>query len=424
MKRVVVTGIGVVSPIGNTFHDAYQSANAGSSGIRQVTRFDIPNLPWKVAGELKHFDPGRYLSVKEIRRLDPFVQYAVAASVMAVQDAVPGQKVCAGRKEQGSRRKVSPLSELLIGSGIIIGSSRGGISTLDEAIRASHSAPEKRHSVSPYLMPATTISMAPSYVAQILGIKGHCLGVSNACASGAVAIGEAFRLIRRGYRYPVLCGGAEAPVCRICFEGYGSSGALSRTSDSTASRPFDRTRDGFVLSEGACVMVLEERASARRRGARIYGEIVGYANTCDAFHQTAPSADGEAESIRAAAEDAGLDIWDIGFINAHGTSTRIGDKTEADAIKRVFGRRADRIPVSSLKSITGHMLAASGALEAAVTMVSMREGILPPTMNLSERDGECDLDIVTEARKTDVEFAISNSFGFGGVNAVLVFKRG
>ena len=409
MKRVVVTGIGSVSSIGNTFQESYKAVKEGLSGIGPVTRFDASALPWRVAGELKHFDPGEYLSKKALKRFDPFVQYAVAAAVMAAQDA-------------GLISSFIPHPSSL-SSSVIIGSSRGGISTLEEAILKRGQPSQRQHSVSPYLMPATTISMAPSYVAQKLGIKGQCLGISNACASGAAAIGEAFRLISSGYNYPVFCGGAEAPLCRICFEGYGSSGALSKTNDCTSSRPFDRTRNGFVLSEGACIMVLEEYLCARQRGAKIYGEIKGYGNNCDAFHQTVPSAEGEAVAIRTAIEDAGLNPGDIGFINAHGTSTRLGDKSEIQAIKSAFGKKAYEIPVTSLKSVTGHMLAASGALEAAVTLMSMKEGALPPTLNLTERDPECDLDIVTELRKADIEYAISNSFGFGGVNAVLVLKK-
>ncbi|TAL41273.1 MAG: beta-ketoacyl-[acyl-carrier-protein] synthase family protein, partial [Methylovulum sp.] len=226
-----------------------------------------------------------------------------------------------------------------------------------------------------------------------------------------------------GYRGPVLCGGAEAPVCRICIEGYGSSGALSKVNDSSASRPFDRTRDGFVLSEGACIFVLEDYESALRRRARLYGEIVGYGNTTDAFHQTKPDMEGEAKAIKTAIDDAGLKPEDINFINAHGTSTPLGDKTETEAIKLLFGKRACHIPVTSIKSVTGHMLAASGTLEAAFTLMSMSEGIIPPTANLKERDPECDLDYVTQARKAEIKFAISNSFGFGGINAVLVFRR-
>ncbi len=423
MNRVVVTGIGAVSPLGNTFQELWAAAKKGLAGIGPVTAFDASDIPWQVAGELKHFDPGRYLSGKELKRLDPFAQYAVAAAIMAAEDAGLADRQIAWSREHRVNEKKSPLSKLLTGSGIIIGSSRGGISALEQSIIKSRRLPRKRHSVSPYLMPATTISMAPSYIAQKLGIKGCCLGVSNACASGANAIGEAYRLIRSGYKYPVLCGGAEAPLCGICFQGYGASGALSKINDSTASRPFDGTRDGFVLSEGACIMVLEEYTTARQRGAKVYGEIIGYGNTCDSFHQTIPSAEGEARAINSAIEDAGLTTGDIDFINAHGTSTILGDKTETEAIKITFGKKAREIPVFSLKSMTGHMLAASGALEAAITMISMCEGIIPPTINLTERDPECDLDIVTELRKADIEYAISNSFGFGGVNAVLVMKK-
>jgi 3-oxoacyl-[acyl-carrier-protein] synthase II len=410
MNRVVVTGIGAVSPLGNTFQESWAAAKKGLAGIGPVTGFDASDIPWQVAGELKHFDPGRYLSGKELKRLDPFAQYAVAAAVMAAEDA-------------GLISSFILHPSSLSSAGIIVGSSRGGISSLEHSIIKSRRLSRKQHSVSPYLMPATTISMAPSYIAQKLGIKGCCLGVSNACASGANAIGEAYRLIISGYKYPVLCGGAEAPLCGICFQGYGASGALSKINDSTASRPFDRTRDGFVLSEGACIMVLEEYTTARKRGAKVYGEITGYGNTCDSFHQTIPSAEGEARAISAAIEDAGLAAGDIDFINAHGTSTILGDKTETGAIKITFGKKACEIPVFSLKSMTGHMLAASGALEAAITMISMCEGTIPPTINLTERDPECDLDIVTELRKADIEYAISNSFGFGGVNAVLVMKK-
>jgi 3-oxoacyl-[acyl-carrier-protein] synthase II len=319
----------------------------------------------------------------------------------------------------------TPNSELLESAGVIIGSSRGGISTIEKELQRKYLSGISRHSsrTSAYLMSSTTISMASSYVAQKLGIKGFCLGISNACASGTSAIGEAYRLIRSGYQCLLLCGGAEAPVCRLSVEGYGSSGVLSKVNNSSASRPFDRTRDGFVLSEGACVFVLEDYGSALKRGARIYGEIVGYGNTTDAFHQTMPYPEGEAKAIKTAIDEAGLKPGDIDFINAHGTSTPLGDKTETEAIKLSFGNRAYHIPVTSIKSVTGHMLAASGALEAAVTLMSMNEGIIPPTINLKERDPECDLDYVTQLRRSEVMFAISNSFGFGGVNAVLVFKR-
>jgi 3-oxoacyl-[acyl-carrier-protein] synthase II len=282
---------------------------------------------------------------------------------------------------------------------------------------------QRKRNVSPYLMPATTISMASSYVAQKLGCHGACLGISNACASGTNAVGEAFRRVKFGLENLVFCGGAEAPVCRLCIEGYGSAGALSEINDATASRPFDRTRDGFVLSEGACVLVLEEYGQARRRGARIYGEIIGYGNTSDAFHQTVPSPDGEARAIQNALAEAGLKPEDIGYINAHGTATLIGDRVETQALKGALGRAAFSIPVTSVKSMTGHMLAASGAFEAAALLAGMNESVIPPTINLKEKDPECDLDYVTELREATIEYAVSNSFGFGGVNAVLVFRN-
>jgi len=444
MNRVVVTGIGAVSPLGNSFNESWEATKAGLSGIAPVAKFDVSDVGWKVAGELKGFDSGKYLSLKEINRLDPFVHYAVAAAIMAAEDAglikksevgnppTPplakggkgGFEIVGGGGITNSELQ-TPDSELLESAGVIIGSSRGGISTIEKELQRKYLSGISRHSsrTSAYLMSSTTISMASSYVAQKLGIKGFCLGISNACASGTSAIGEAYRLIRSGYQCLVLCGGAEAPVCRLSVEGYGSSGVLSKVNNSSASRPFDRTRDGFVLSEGACVFVLEDYGSALKRGARIYGEIVGYGNTTDAFHQTMPHPEGEAKAIKTAIDEAGLKPGDIDFINAHGTSTPLGDKTETEAIKLSFGNRAYHIPVTSIKSVTGHMLAASGALEAAVTLMSMNEGIIPPTINLKERDPECDLDYVTQLRRSEVMFAISNSFGFGGVNAVLVFKR-
>jgi 3-oxoacyl-[acyl-carrier-protein] synthase II len=428
MNRVVVTGIGAVSPLGNSFYKCWEAAKAGLSGIALITRFDTSEIKWKVAGELKGFDVQKYLTQKEINRLDPFVHYAVAAAMMAAQDAglIPPTHPSPSRGEGKGE------GELLNSGGVIVGSSRGGISTIEKSIVKSLYAKCKTLSselrtsnfrISPYLMPSTTISMASSYIAQKLGMKGYCLGVSNACSSGTNAIGEAYRLIRSGYHGPVFCGGTEAPLCRICIEGYGMSGALSRVNDSSASRPFDITRDGFVLSEGACILVLENYEDALKRGARIYGEIVSYGNTTDAFHQTIPAPEGEAMAIKMAINEAGLKPEDIDFINAHGTSTPLGDKIEIRAIKVSFGKTAYQIPITSIKSMTGHMLAASGSLEAAFTLMGIYEGIIPPTINLKERDPECDLDYATELRKAQIEYAISHSFGFGGVNAVLVMRK-
>lgn len=410
MKRVVITGIGAVSPSGNSFREAWSGIISGMSGVGEIHRFGTSGMRWKTAGELKGFEADRYLGPKEIRRLDPFIHYAVAAAFMAAEDA--------GLMHAGT------ANPFLASGGVIIGSSRGGISTIEDAVEKYYKRNgRKTGGYSAYLMPSTTISMAASYVAQKIGIKGYCLGVSNACASGANAIGEAFRLIRSGYEGPVFAGGAEAPLCRLCVEGYGISGVLSETSGSFASRPFDRSRDGFVIAEGAAVMVLEALDDAIRRGTRIYGEITGYGNTTDAFDQTRPSPEGEVRAIQAALADAGLQTEEIDYINAHGTSTRIGDWVETETITSVLGDKTSSVPVSALKSITGHMLAASAAFEAACTAMTVKTGLIPPTINLTAKDEDCNLNIITAPVKADINNAISQSFGFGGVNAVLVIKK-
>jgi len=431
MRKVVVTGIGAVSSLGNSFHESWTSVKKGLSGIAPLTRFDVPPMKWKMSGELKGFDAGLYLSQKEITHLDPFIHYAVAASFMAAEDAGLIKDRNALSVMRNELEKKSLNSSLithhssLASGGVIIGSSRGGITTIERELEKIYASRITHHAsrLSPYLMPSTSINMASSYVAQRLGIKGYCLGISNACSSGANAIGEAYRLIKSGYDGPVFAGGTEAPICRLCIEGYGVSGALSKVDNASASRPFDKTRDGFVLSEGACILVLEDYESALKRGAKIYGEIIGYGNTTDAFHQTRPSAEGEARAIMIAMEEGGVSPKDVDYINAHGTSTPLGDKAETEAIKLALGKRAYKIPISSVKSMTGHMLAASGAFEAAVTLMTIREGIVTPTINLKTRDPECDLNYITETMKSDINTAISNSFGFGGVNAVLVFKE-
>ncbi len=402
MKRVVITGIGAVTPLANTFAGSWQLIKKGVSGIGAITKFDASRLPWKAAGELKGFNPELFLSKKEILRLDPFVQYAIAASMMAVEDA-------------------RLLNFEFDNTGVIIGSSRGGITTIEKELQKLYSSylSPIAYRLSPYLMPSTTISMAASYTAQKLGIKGQCLGISNACASGTNAVGEAYRLIKHGYADVMIAGGAEAPICRLCIEGYGISGALSKKSESSASRPFDAERDGFVLAEGACILVLENYESAIKRGANIYAELTGYGNTTDAYHITKPGMKGEQKAITNALEDAGISAGNVDYINTHGTSTRIGDRVEAQAIKSIFGQN---IPVSSIKSMTGHMLAASGAFEAACTAMSIKEGIIPPTINISKKDPECGIDVVTERKESDIRIAVTNSFGFGGVNAVLVLK--
>jgi 3-oxoacyl-[acyl-carrier-protein] synthase II len=405
MKRVVITGIGAVTPLGNTFYNSWEAAKNGLSGIGPVTRVETGDLPAKAAGEVRGFDANAFLSVREQRRLDLFGIYAVAAAVMAAQDAG-----LVGRPDY------------LASGGVVIGSSRGGISTLERAFARSAKG-KRKNRLTPYIMPATTVSTASTYVAQKLGVKGHCLGISNACASGASAIGEAYRAIKGGCDGPMIAGGSEAPLCRSCIDGYGVAGALSKTAGPSASRPFDRTRDGFVLAEGACVMVLEEMERALEREAVVIGEIRGYAGSCDAFHQTRPEADGEKRAMLAAIQEAGLAPVDIDYISAHATSTPLGDKIEAEALKRVFGKRTDTVPVSAVKSMTGHMLAASGALEAAFAAMSIREGVIPPTINLDDKESTCGLNVVTQMAKMEIKFALSGSYGFGGVNAVLVLGR-
>ena len=425
MKRVVVTGIGSVSPLGNYFRISWDAIKAGCSGIAQIRRFDASLLPWGVDGELKDFDAEQYLSQKEKRTLDPFVHYAVAAAAMAAEDAgIPTHAPLAKGGVRGGNHS------LLNSAGVLIGSSRGGISTIErELLKFPGSRVTGRGSrLSPYLMPSTTISMAASLVAQKLGTKGHCLGISNACASGTNAIGEAFRLIKSGHAHLVLAGGSEAPLCRLCVEGYGIAGALSNQwihsgAAPSTPRPFDKARDGFVLAEGACVLVLEDYESALERGAALYGEIIGYGNTTDAFHITQPSPEGEATAMIMAIKEAGLSPNEVDYINTHGTGTQMGDVAEARAIRMAFGKKASMIPATAIKSMTGHMLAASGAFELASTLMSIREGIIPPTINLDEKDSECDINVITEKTPADIRVAISNSFGFGGVNAVILLKK-
>jgi 3-oxoacyl-[acyl-carrier-protein] synthase II len=407
VNRVLITGIGAVTPVGKTFGESWRAAIEGKSGIGPITRFDVSGLPWKVAGELKAFDASAFLAHKEAKRTDPFVHYAVAAALMAVEDA--------GLHVQSSSRQ-----PLLLSGGVLFGSSRGGICTIEEAVRSNLTRTGR---TSPYLMPATTVGMASSCVAQKLGIRGYCLGISNACASGANAIGEAYRMLKGGFQGPIIAGGTEAPLCRLCLAGYGTSGALSRRTDSSASRPFDLTRDGFVLSEGACALVLENAESARARRANVYAEIAGYGNTTDAFDQTKPESGGQIQAMRAAMEAAGLSPAGVDYISAHGTSTPLGDRIETEAITKVLGDRLPSVAISALKSITGHMLAASGALETAFAAMTVREGIVPPTINLEQKDPRCRLNLITKAVKIAPEAALSNSFGFGGVNAVIAIRR-
>ncbi len=409
MRRVVITGIGAVTPLGNDINSTWDNIALKRSGISQITKFDASALSSRIAGELKEFEPEDYIPKKDILRLDPFVQYAAAAALMAVEDA--GLTVGANGR--------SPLPE---SAAVIIGSSRGGITSMEKAME-NHLLKGKPFSA--YLMSASTINMASSYISMRLGIKGRALGISTACASGTSAIGEAFRMIQNGEIDLALAGGAEAPVCRLAVGGYGASGALSMRNDEPekASRPFDKDRDGFVISEGAGVLVLEELEHAIKRDADIYAELGGYGASSDAFHQTKPDSEGEAIAVGKALKDAKVSADEVDYINAHATSTPLGDTAETKAIKKVFGKKAPAIYVSSGKSMLGHMLGAAGAVEAAITAISIKRGIIIPTTNLDNPDPDCDLNHITQTTDKDINIAVSNSFGFGGTNAVLVLRK-
>lgn len=423
MKRVVITGIGVVTPLGNDIRTTWDNLSRGVSSISIITKFDPSGLSSRIAGEINNFSSENYLSRKDMQRLDPFIHYAAAAAAMAVEDA--GLTSAEALKhESGEARNLGALhaTPLLENAGVIIGSSRGGITSLEMAMK-KHLLKGKPFSA--YLMSSSTISMASSFISMQFGMKGPVLGISTACASGTNAIGEALKMIRQGDIGIALAGGAEAPVCRLAVGGYAAAGALSGKNHEPqkASRPFDRDRDGFVISEGAAILVLEELNHARKRGVRIYAELAGYGTSSDAFHQTKPDSKGESAAIRKALADAGVSTERVDYINAHATSTPLGDTAEADAIRQVFGKHAQHLSVSSCKSMLGHMLGAAGAVETAVTARMMHEGMIVPTVNLDNPDPACRLNHVTSPVKKDISVAVTNSFGFGGVNAVLVLKK-
>ncbi|MBI5741858.1 MAG: beta-ketoacyl-[acyl-carrier-protein] synthase II [Nitrospirae bacterium] len=431
MRRVVITGLGAVTPLGNDMETVWNNLMKGVSGIGPITKFDPSGLSSRIAGELKDFSPELYLHKKEIRRLDPFVHYAVAAATMALKDAG-----LVGRESRVMSQELNPPtfanagintnlltlnSKLLNSAGVVIGSSRGGIASLEKAV--------ERHLMkggpfSAYLMSASTVSMAASSVSMKFGITGPSLGISTACASGTNAIGEAARMIRCGDIDIAIAGGSEAPICKLAVGGYAASGALSKRNHEPqkASRPFDRGRDGFVISEGAGIVVVEELGLALRRGARIYAELAGYGASSDAFHQTKPDSEGEALAMKKALSDAKVHVEDVDHINAHATSTPLGDAAEAEAIRRVFGGHARDIPVSSCKSMLGHMLGAAGAIETAIASLSIYRGMLVAAVNLDDPDPVCRLNHATSDRK-EINYTITNSFGFGGTNAALVLRK-
>jgi 3-oxoacyl-[acyl-carrier-protein] synthase II len=419
MKRVAITGVGAVTPLGNNIDTTWTNLIRGRSGISSITKFDASGLPSRIAGELHEFRPEDFLPRKDILRLDPFVHYAAASAFMSVQDA--GLFQGSGVRGQGSEPKTQN-SKLLSDAAVIIGSSRGGITSLENAIE-KHVLTGKP--VSAYLMSSTTINMASSYISMRLGTNGPVSGISTACASGTNAVGEAFRMVQHGEIDIAIAGGSEAPICRVAVGGYGSAGALSKRNDEPgkASRPFDKDRDGFVIAEGAAVLVLEELEHALARGARIYAELAGYGTSSDACHQTRPDSEGEAMAINRALKDADILDGDVDYINAHATSTPLGDAAESKAIRKVFGRKAYEIPISSSKSMLGHMIGAAGAVEAVITAISIFKGTITPTINIEVPDPDCDLHFAASLIKKEITIAISDSFGFGGVNAVLVFKK-
>ena len=403
-----MTGLGAVTPLGIGVEKTWQGLIAGKSGITKITRFDSSEYACQIAGEVKDFNPGDYIDKKEIKKMDAFIHYAVAASQEAVDDA--GLKITPDNAER---------------VGVYIGAGIGGL----PAIEQYHDVLKEKGPgrVTPFFIPMVIINLASGQVAIRFGAKGPNSCAVTACATGNHCLGDALRIIQRGEADVMLAGGAESTICPLALAGFAAAKALSRRNDDpeVASRPFDRDRDGFVIGEGAGVVVLEELEHAQRRGVRIYGELAGYAMTSDAFHITAPPDDGAGavDCMEKAIEDAGVDKSDIGYINAHATST-FADKIETQVIKTVFGQPAYQLPVSSTKSMTGHLLGAAGGIEAVFTTLALYHGLLPPTINLETADPECDLDYIPgKARPTPVKAAISNAFGFGGVNACLVMKQ-
>ncbi|MCG6794410.1 beta-ketoacyl-ACP synthase II [Geobacillus sp. YHL] len=407
-RRVVVTGIGAVTPLGNDAETTWKNIIAGQSGIDIVTRVNPDDFPAKVAAEVKDFDPSLFIDRREARKMDRFTQFAVAAALMAVKDAN------LDIHESNAERV-----------GVWIGSGIGGMETFEQQFEIFQQRGYRR--VSPFFVPMMIPDMAAGQVSIILGAKGINSCTVTACATGANSIGDAFKVIQRGDADVMITGGTEAPITKMSFAGFCANTALSTNPDpKTASRPFDKNRDGFVMGEGAGIVVLEELEHALRRGAKIYAEIVGYGATADAYHITAPAPGGEGgvRAMRQALQDAGLKPEEIDYINAHGTSTEYNDKYETAAIKEVFGDHAYKLAVSSTKSMTGHLLGATGAVEAIFSVLAIRDGIIPPTINYETPDPECDLDYVpNEARKQDVRAVLSNSFGFGGHNATLIFQK-
>lgn len=407
-RRVVITGIGAVTPLGNNIESTWEAVKTGKSGVGPLTRLNPDEYPAKIAAEVKDFSIEDYIEKKEARKMDRFTHYALAASIMAMKDS--GLQL----DEKTSLR-----------TGVWIGSGIGGMETIENQMNVLNTRGVRR--ISPFLIPMIIPDMASGQVSIYFGAKGINSCSVTACASGTNSIGDAFRVIQRGDADAMISGGAEAPITQLAVAGFTANTALTTNADAnTASRPFDKNRDGFVIGEGAGIVILEEYEHAKSRGANIYAEIVGYGSTGDAHHITAPAPGGEgaARAMVQALEDGGVEKTSVGYINAHGTSTPYNDLFETMAVKTVFGDHAYNLGMSSTKSMTGHLLGAAGGIEAIFTALALKEGIMPPTINYETPDEECDLDYVPNtARQADFNYAMSNSLGFGGHNASLVFKK-
>ncbi|EGL18231.1 MULTISPECIES: beta-ketoacyl-ACP synthase II [unclassified Paenibacillus] len=408
MNRVVITGLGVMSSLGQEVDTFWGNLLAGKSGVSAIESFDVSEYPTRIAASVKDFNPEDYIDKREARRMDRFVQFAVAASINALKSS--GLNI----QEDTDPERV----------GVYVGSGIGGLSTWEEQHKILLEKGPKR--VSPFFIPMMIANMASGQISMITGAKGPNSTAVTACATGTHSIGDSFKLIQRGDADVMICGGAEATISPTGVAGFCALRAMSTRNDEPekASRPFDTGRDGFVMGEGAGVLVLESLEHAQKRGAHIYAEVIGYGMSGDAHHMTEPDPDGAARCMVKAIKDAGIAPEEIDYINAHGTSTPVGDKSETTAIKKALGEHAYKVAVSSTKSMTGHLLGAAGGVEAVICGLTLENGIIPPTINLDDQDPECDLDYVPNVpRKSDVQVAMSNSFGFGGHNATIILKK-
>jgi len=406
-RRVVVTGLGIISPVGNTVSETWDNIVAGKSGIGPITRFDASAISARIAGEVKGFDVSTYLSPKEARRMDTFIHYGMAAGIQAFKDS--GIEVTEANAER---------------IGVNIGSGIGGLPMIEETHNDFLAGGPRK--ISPFFIPGTIINMISGNLSILLGLKGPNLAVVTACTTGLHAIGTGFRMIEYGDADVMVCGGAESTITPLAIGGFASAKALSTRNDdpATASRPWDTGRDGFVMGEGAGVLVLEEYEHAKARGAKIYAELAGFGMSGDAYHMTAPDTDGPRRSMVNALKNAGVNPDEVQYLNAHGTSTPLGDKNETEAVKLAFGDAAKKLVVNSTKSMTGHLLGGAGGLESALTALAVHHQISPPTINIFEQDPECDLDYCANtARQMPINVAVKNNFGFGGTNGTLVFKK-